>query len=88
MGVNFQATAWQLTPISYCCCVWDLGGFCCELLGQNRTSNTQQALHEHNQNDGGGNDKKNIFLVAPATLPKLSTYKPPPFCAEREACAL
>eukprot|EP00957_Ditylum_brightwellii_P069706 5293534-Ditylum_brightwellii.AAC.1 len=70
MGVNFQATAWQLTPISNCHCAWDLGRFCCVLLGQNRPSNTQQALHKNNENGSGSNNKKNIFLVAPATLPK------------------
>eukprot|EP00957_Ditylum_brightwellii_P034833 2639464-Ditylum_brightwellii.AAC.1 len=70
MGVNCQATAWQLTPISNCRRVWDLCGFCCVLLGQNRPSNPQQALHENDKNNGGSNNKKNIFLVAPATLPK------------------
>eukprot|EP00957_Ditylum_brightwellii_P040431 3060192-Ditylum_brightwellii.AAC.1 len=76
MGVKCQATvkcqaiAWHLTPISNCHCIQDLGGFGCVLLGQNRPSNTQQTLHKNNKNDGGGNNKKNIFLVAPAILPK------------------
>eukprot|EP00957_Ditylum_brightwellii_P133536 10181365-Ditylum_brightwellii.AAC.1 len=67
MGVKSQATGWQLTPISNCHCVRELGGFCCVLMGQNRPSNTQQALHKNDKNNGGGNNKKNIFLVAPAT---------------------
>eukprot|EP00957_Ditylum_brightwellii_P104366 7948424-Ditylum_brightwellii.AAC.1 len=73
MGVNCQATAWQLTPISNGRCVWDLGRFCCVLLDQNRPSNTQQALLYFDKNDknkGGGDDKKNILFVAPATTPK------------------
>eukprot|EP00957_Ditylum_brightwellii_P067909 5155717-Ditylum_brightwellii.AAC.1 len=72
MGINCQATAWQLTPISNDCCFRDLGGFCYVLLDQNRPSNTQHALsffHENNKNDGGSNDKKNILFVAPATPP-------------------
>eukprot|EP00957_Ditylum_brightwellii_P036881 2792918-Ditylum_brightwellii.AAC.1 len=70
MGINCQATAWQLTPISNGCCVWDLGWFCCELLGQNRPSNTQHALlffHKNDKNDGGGDNKTNILFVAPDT---------------------
>eukprot|EP00957_Ditylum_brightwellii_P053855 4080102-Ditylum_brightwellii.AAC.1 len=70
MGVNCQATAWQLTPISYCHCVQDLGGLCCVLLGQNRLSNTQQAFHKNDENNGGGDNKKNILFVAPANPPK------------------
>eukprot|EP00957_Ditylum_brightwellii_P051576 3911373-Ditylum_brightwellii.AAC.1 len=72
MGVNCQATAWQLTPISNGCCVRDLGGFCCVLLGQDIPSNTQHALsffHEKDKNNSGGDDKKNILFVAPATPP-------------------
>eukprot|EP00957_Ditylum_brightwellii_P115440 8804669-Ditylum_brightwellii.AAC.1 len=73
MGVNCQATACQLTPISNGRCVWDLDGFCCVLLGQNRPSNTQHAssfFHKNNKNNGGGDNKKNTLFVAPATSPK------------------
>eukprot|EP00957_Ditylum_brightwellii_P089442 6810998-Ditylum_brightwellii.AAC.1 len=69
MGVNCQATAWQLTPMSNCHCVPDLGGFCYVLLGQSRPSNTQQAPLFFHKNNGGGNDKKNIVFVTPATSP-------------------
>eukprot|EP00957_Ditylum_brightwellii_P209383 15361535-Ditylum_brightwellii.AAC.1 len=69
MGVNCQATTWQLTTISNCCCVQDLGGFCCVLLGQNRPSNTQHALSFFHENNSGSNNKKNIFPVVPATSP-------------------
>eukprot|EP00957_Ditylum_brightwellii_P067725 5141267-Ditylum_brightwellii.AAC.1 len=83
MGVNCQAPAWQLTPISNCHCVRDLGEFCCVLLGQNGPSSTQQALlffHKNDKNDSGGNDKKNIFLVAPATpLPQGKYLQASPF---------
>eukprot|EP00957_Ditylum_brightwellii_P116318 8872306-Ditylum_brightwellii.AAC.1 len=74
MGVNCQATAWQLTSISNGHCVQDLGRFCCVLLGQNRPSNTQHAssyFDKNDENDGGGDDKKNILFVAPATTPKI-----------------
>eukprot|EP00957_Ditylum_brightwellii_P188730 14366369-Ditylum_brightwellii.AAC.1 len=67
MGVNSQATAWQLTPIGDCRCVRDLGGFCCMLLGQSRPINTQQALLFFHKNNGGGDNKKNILFVAPST---------------------
>eukprot|EP00957_Ditylum_brightwellii_P195860 14922524-Ditylum_brightwellii.AAC.1 len=71
MEVNCHATAWQLTPISNCHWVRDLGGLCCVLLGQNRPSNTQQApsfLHKNDKNNGGGDNNKNIlFVEIPAT---------------------
>eukprot|EP00957_Ditylum_brightwellii_P063794 4840887-Ditylum_brightwellii.AAC.1 len=70
MGVNCQTTAWQLTPICNSHSVWDLGGFCCVFLGQNRHSNTQQALSfflKNNKNDSGGDNKKNILFIDPAT---------------------
>eukprot|EP00957_Ditylum_brightwellii_P162945 12407579-Ditylum_brightwellii.AAC.1 len=70
MGVNCQATAWQFTFIGNDCCFWDLGGFCYVLLGQNRPSNTQHALSFFHENNDGGNDKKNILFVAPATPSK------------------
>eukprot|EP00957_Ditylum_brightwellii_P049974 3788392-Ditylum_brightwellii.AAC.1 len=70
MGVNCQATAWQLTPIGDCHCDRDLGGFCCVLLSQNRPSNTQQAPLFFHKNDNGGNDKKVFLFVVPATSPK------------------
>eukprot|EP00957_Ditylum_brightwellii_P043929 3332800-Ditylum_brightwellii.AAC.1 len=69
MGVNSQATAWQLTPRSNCRRVRDLGELSCVLLGQNRPSNTQQAPSFFCKNSGGDNDKKTILFVAPATTP-------------------
>eukprot|EP00957_Ditylum_brightwellii_P188528 14352884-Ditylum_brightwellii.AAC.1 len=72
MGVNCQAVAWQLTPISNCCYVQGLCGFCCVLLDQNRPSNIQQAPLFFHKNNGGGNNKKNILFVA------LATPTPPP----------
>eukprot|EP00957_Ditylum_brightwellii_P153695 11697620-Ditylum_brightwellii.AAC.1 len=72
MGVNCQEAAWQLTAISNCCWVRDLGGLCCVLLCQNRPSNTQQApllFHEDDKKDSGRDNNNNIlFVEIPATL--------------------
>eukprot|EP00957_Ditylum_brightwellii_P063652 4831541-Ditylum_brightwellii.AAC.1 len=69
MGVNCQATAWQLTPyVTHC--VQDLGRFCCVSLGQNRLSNTQQALLFFHKNNSGRDNNKNIFFVEIPVTPK------------------
>eukprot|EP00957_Ditylum_brightwellii_P054818 4154273-Ditylum_brightwellii.AAC.1 len=79
MGVNCQATAWQLTPISDGHCVRDLDGFCCVLLYQNRPSNIQHALsffHENDKNNGGSDNKKtSCLLPQPTPLRRLVPFE-------------
>eukprot|EP00957_Ditylum_brightwellii_P136019 10372682-Ditylum_brightwellii.AAC.1 len=74
MGVNCQATAWQLTSISNYHCIQDLGGFFCVLLGQNRPSNTQQALHEITKMTVATTTRKISFLLPQPPSPRAEIW--------------